>query len=342
MADRIGRRVAANPRQRAVLPAGRARDRRGDWRQRRRRARARCRTGAAARLARRGRAGCARSHLSPSASARIIVATNIAETSLTVNGVSAVIDSGLQKVARYDAERGVDSLDDRAHHARQRRSARRPGRAARSRHRPPPVGPARSTAAASRGGDPSRRSVRAAAVDPGVGRSARHVRVVRSAARRAHRLGDVAAHTPWRDRGRSRHGARAAAAAHAAASPARARAASTAAARSRAARRARGCPSRAPEGSAAATTCDLLPIIDRWNEMPPHLSRSPTADSIAEALGAAYRDHIERDQLRRPVGGLPGSRRQAARRRQGDAGDRSWRRDRTGERRAQRRVVHRA
>ena len=41
---------------------------------------------------------------------RVIVSTNIAETSLTVNGVSAVIDSGLQKVAGYDADRGVDAL----------------------------------------------------------------------------------------------------------------------------------------------------------------------------------------------------------------------------------------
>lgn len=41
---------------------------------------------------------------------RVIVATNIAETSLTVPGVSAVIDSGRHKVARYDAERGVDAL----------------------------------------------------------------------------------------------------------------------------------------------------------------------------------------------------------------------------------------
>ncbi len=41
---------------------------------------------------------------------RIILATNIAETSLTVPGVSAVIDSGTVKVARYDAERGIDSL----------------------------------------------------------------------------------------------------------------------------------------------------------------------------------------------------------------------------------------
>ena len=41
---------------------------------------------------------------------RVILATNIAETSLTVPGVTAVIDSGLQKVARYDGARGVDTL----------------------------------------------------------------------------------------------------------------------------------------------------------------------------------------------------------------------------------------
>jgi len=48
--------------------------------------------------------------LSPSEVRRIILATNIAETSLTVPGVSAVIDTGQVKVARYDANRGVDSL----------------------------------------------------------------------------------------------------------------------------------------------------------------------------------------------------------------------------------------
>lgn len=41
---------------------------------------------------------------------RIVLATNIAETSLTVSGVSAVVDTGLHKVARYDAARGIDSL----------------------------------------------------------------------------------------------------------------------------------------------------------------------------------------------------------------------------------------
>jgi ATP-dependent helicase HrpB len=48
--------------------------------------------------------------LSPSSTRRVIMATNIAETSLTVSGVTAVIDTGLQKVARYDDVRGVDSL----------------------------------------------------------------------------------------------------------------------------------------------------------------------------------------------------------------------------------------
>ena len=41
---------------------------------------------------------------------RVILATNIAETSLTVPGVFTVIDTGLQKVARYDEARGVDAL----------------------------------------------------------------------------------------------------------------------------------------------------------------------------------------------------------------------------------------
>jgi ATP-dependent helicase HrpB len=42
---------------------------------------------------------------------RIIVATNVAETSVTVPGVTAVVDSGLHKVARYAADRAIDSLE---------------------------------------------------------------------------------------------------------------------------------------------------------------------------------------------------------------------------------------
>jgi ATP-dependent helicase HrpB len=42
---------------------------------------------------------------------RVVVATNIAETSVTVPGVMAVVDSGMQKIARYDSERAIDSLE---------------------------------------------------------------------------------------------------------------------------------------------------------------------------------------------------------------------------------------
>jgi ATP-dependent helicase HrpB len=41
---------------------------------------------------------------------RIIVATNVAETSLTIDGVTAVIDSGLARLAQFDATRGLNTL----------------------------------------------------------------------------------------------------------------------------------------------------------------------------------------------------------------------------------------
>ena len=45
-----------------------------------------------------------------SAGRKIIVSTNVAETSLTIDGVTAVIDGGLARVARYDANRGINTL----------------------------------------------------------------------------------------------------------------------------------------------------------------------------------------------------------------------------------------
>jgi ATP-dependent helicase HrpB len=48
--------------------------------------------------------------LTPASRRRIVLATNIAETSLTVPGVRLVIDSGLHKVARYDGDRAIDTL----------------------------------------------------------------------------------------------------------------------------------------------------------------------------------------------------------------------------------------
>ena len=41
---------------------------------------------------------------------KVIVATNVAETSLTIPGVRAVVDAGLARIARFDALRGIDTL----------------------------------------------------------------------------------------------------------------------------------------------------------------------------------------------------------------------------------------
>ncbi|HET7293367.1 MAG TPA: ATP-dependent helicase HrpB [Vicinamibacteria bacterium] len=49
--------------------------------------------------------------LAPSQRRRVILATNVAETSLTVEGVTDVIDTGLHKVLRYDPEKGLDRLE---------------------------------------------------------------------------------------------------------------------------------------------------------------------------------------------------------------------------------------
>jgi len=48
--------------------------------------------------------------LAPSRDRKIILATNVAETSLTVEGVTDVVDVGLQKVLRFDAATAVDHL----------------------------------------------------------------------------------------------------------------------------------------------------------------------------------------------------------------------------------------
>jgi ATP-dependent helicase HrpB len=46
--------------------------------------------------------------LGPSARRKIILSTNVAETSLTIEGVRTVIDSGHARLVRFDASRGVD------------------------------------------------------------------------------------------------------------------------------------------------------------------------------------------------------------------------------------------
>ena len=46
----------------------------------------------------------------PSAGRKVVVATNVAETSITIEGVRAVIDSGLARIARFDPHRGINTL----------------------------------------------------------------------------------------------------------------------------------------------------------------------------------------------------------------------------------------
>lgn len=65
---------------------------------------------------------------------RVVLATNLAETSLTVEGVTAVVDSGLKKAARYDPATGLDRLDTvKISQASAAQRAGRAGRVARGR-----------------------------------------------------------------------------------------------------------------------------------------------------------------------------------------------------------------
>jgi ATP-dependent helicase HrpB len=41
---------------------------------------------------------------------KVVVATNVAETSITIDGIRAVIDSGLARIPRYDPNRGINTL----------------------------------------------------------------------------------------------------------------------------------------------------------------------------------------------------------------------------------------
>jgi ATP-dependent helicase HrpB len=65
----------------------------------------------------------------PEGRRRIVLATSIAETSLTLDGVSVVVDSGLARLAEYDPAAGMTCLVTRA--ASQAAATQRAGRAAR-------------------------------------------------------------------------------------------------------------------------------------------------------------------------------------------------------------------
>lgn len=67
--------------------------------------------------------------LAPAEHRKVIVATNVAETSITIEGVRHVIDSGLARIHRYDARRGINVL--RVEPISQASSDQRAGRAGR-------------------------------------------------------------------------------------------------------------------------------------------------------------------------------------------------------------------
>lgn len=67
----------------------------------------------------------------PQARRRVVLATAIAETSLTLDGVSVVVDAGLSRRAEFDKAAGVTRLV--THRASQASAAQRAGRAARQR-----------------------------------------------------------------------------------------------------------------------------------------------------------------------------------------------------------------
>jgi ATP-dependent helicase HrpB len=68
--------------------------------------------------------------LQPWSRRKVILATNIAETSLTIDGVTVVIDSGLARVPMFDPRRGLDRLELKR--ISQASSAQRSGRAGRT------------------------------------------------------------------------------------------------------------------------------------------------------------------------------------------------------------------
>ena len=69
--------------------------------------------------------------LRPSARQKVVLATNIAETSLTLDGVTSVVDAGLVRRPRFDARLGLDRLETAAHS--QASADQRSGRAGRTR-----------------------------------------------------------------------------------------------------------------------------------------------------------------------------------------------------------------
>ena len=75
----------------------------------------------------------------PHTGRRVVLATNVAETSLTVPGIRYVVDPGNARISRYSRRLKVQRLADRTGLAGVRRAARRPVRPAGARRVHPPL-----------------------------------------------------------------------------------------------------------------------------------------------------------------------------------------------------------
>jgi ATP-dependent helicase HrpB len=241
--------------------------------------------------------------LRPGARRRVVMATNIAETSLTVPGVSLVVDGGWQKVARYDAERAIDTLV--LERVTADSAAQRSGRAAR-------LGPgrawrlwdARDRLRSAR--EPEIDRVDLAGVVLGLmaaGNAPERFRWfevpsperVQAARELLTRLGAIEATrvTPLGHQLRRM--------------PLHPRLARVLIAAGGAWEAAAACALLSEIRPAvtvpAATTCDLLPLIDRWASVPPHTRQ--VAEAVhrigRSVLGEAARDHADEAQLRRAL-----------------------------------------
>ena len=139
---------------------------------------------------------------------KIVLATSIAETSLTIEGVRVVVDCGLMRVPRYEPGVGLTRTRDGARLARQRRPAARPRRARRAGRLHPPVGGGgdRRPHALRRAGNPVGRPFRTAARLRRLGRGRSCAsRLPRFAAAGRARGGPRPSHLDRRDRRRRPH-----------------------------------------------------------------------------------------------------------------------------------------